>query len=60
MPKATDYLLVDVFKFEFELLLLFVTLGHHLVEVNFDLDHLLVEAAKLLVRLLCLLVHTFD
>lgn len=52
-------LLVDVFEFEFELSLLFVPLSHHLIEVNFDLDHLIVQASQFLVRLPRLLVHDF-
>ena len=53
-----DYnLLVNIFEFEFELSLLLVTLGHHLVEVGLDLDHLPVQAPKFLVGLPRLVVH---
>ena len=50
-------LLVDIFKLELEFLLLLVSLPHHLVEVFFDLDHLVVQATKLLILLLCCFVH---
>ena len=50
-------LLVDVFEFQFELSLLLIPLGHHLIEVGLHLDHLLVQPAKLLIRFSCLLVH---
>ena len=53
----TENLLVDIFEFEFELPLLLVTLGHHLVEVGLDLDHLPVQAPKFFVGLPRLIVH---
>jgi len=55
--SVTAYLLVDVLKLELELSLLLVPLGHHLVEVGLDLDHLLVQPSQLLVGFLRLLVH---
>ena len=36
------YLLIDVLELELELLLLLVSLAHHLVEIVLDLDHLVV------------------
>ena len=50
-------LLVDILKFELKLPLLLITLGHHLIEVGLDLDHLTIQTAELLVWLPCLFVH---
>ena len=51
-------LLIDIFEFELQFSLLFVSLAHHLIEVVFDLDHLVVQTTELLILLLCGFVHT--
>ena len=50
-------LLVNILKFELKLPLLLITLGHHLIEVGLDLDHLAIQTAELLIWLPCLFVH---
>ena len=42
-------LLVDVLELELEFALLLVTLAHHVLEIDFKLDHLAVKTRKLLV-----------
>ena len=51
------YLLVDIFEFQLKLSLFLVPLGHHLIEVSLDLDHLTVQTSQLLIGSSCLLVH---
>ena len=53
------YLLVDIFEFQLKLSLFLVPLGHHLIEVSLDLDHLTVQTSQLLIWSSCLLVHLF-
>ena len=53
----SGHLLVNILKFELKLPFLLVTLGHHLVEVGLDLDHLSIQTAELLIWFPCLLVH---
>ena len=50
-------LLIDVFELQLELLFLFVSDSHHLLEVLLDLDHLFVEAGKFLIGLFGCLIH---
>jgi hypothetical protein len=50
-------LLVDILEFELKLPFLFVSDAHHLLEVQFDLDHLVVKAFHLFILNLCGFVH---
>ena len=51
------YLLVDIFELQLQLPFLFISLTHHLIEVIFDLDHLVVQTSELLILFLRCLVH---
>ena len=50
-------LLMNIFELQLELSLFLVSDAHHLLEVQFNLDHLLVKACQLFIWHFCGLVH---